>query len=142
VRPLPRLVLLLVTLVSAACGGTNGRDAPSLAALTKPAAVSEPFQVVSASFVSADRGFVLGTTGCRQASCTVLLATNDGGRTWERTTAPPAPVRTGAPTGDGIRTIRFANERDGWAFGGGLFSTHDGGRSWSLLRVLVERDAA
>jgi photosystem II stability/assembly factor-like uncharacterized protein len=93
---------------------------------------------VSTSFVSADRGFVLGTTGCRQASCTVLLATNDGGRTWERTTAPPAPVRTGAPTGEGIRTIRFANARDGWAFGGGLFSTHDGGVHWRAVPLHLD----
>jgi photosystem II stability/assembly factor-like uncharacterized protein len=133
VRRLAWLALFLVVVVSAACGGRDGNDAASVAAATRPAAVPEDFRIVSATFVSADRGFVLGTTGCQLPSCTVLLATNDGGRTWERATAPPAPVRTSAPTGDGIQALRFANPNDGWAFGGALFSTHDGGGHWGSV---------
>jgi len=49
--------------------------------------------------------------------------------------APKAPVPPHAPTGDGIRQLVFADADNGWAFGGALYSTHDGGRHWSPVPI-------
>ncbi len=53
----------------------------------------------------------------------LLLATSDGGKSWNE--LPQAPM-AGRPV--------FATPRDGWvagnAGGGGIYSTHDGGRTW------------
>jgi photosystem II stability/assembly factor-like uncharacterized protein len=94
-------------------------------------AVPAGFLPGSVTFVSADDGWVLGTT-CSSAAatnaeaCTVLAHTTDGGRTWSRLPAP-----------SGATAVRFANGADGWAWTGGqsapsaLFQTSDGGRSWT-----------
>ena len=57
----------------------------------------------------------------------VVLATRDGGATWQR-----IPVLLPA-----LHKIRFVTDRQGWAIGcssvmypGGVFLTRDGGRSW------------
>ncbi len=57
----------------------------------------------------------------------VVLATRDGGATWQR-----VPVLLPA-----LHKIRFVTDRQGWAIGcssamypGGVFLTRDGGRSW------------
>jgi photosystem II stability/assembly factor-like uncharacterized protein len=39
----------------------------------------------------------------------------------------------GVLTSSGVLLIRFANARDGWAFGPELWSTHDGGATWHQL---------
>jgi hypothetical protein len=45
----------------------------------------------------------------------------------------PAPV-TGAPDGAaGVSQIRFLNLKDGFAFGPGLFETHDAGQTWTQV---------
>jgi hypothetical protein len=50
----------------------------------------------------------------------VLRKTIDGGRTWFGGPPPPA----------GVSEVLFADARDGWVFGPGLWATHDGGASW------------
>ena len=54
----------------------------------------------------------------------LVLHTADGGRHFSRLPAPPA-------SGD----VRFANSRDGFAFGWRtpLYTNHDGGRTWQSL---------
>lgn len=77
--------------------------------------------------MSARSGWVLGDVPCSPAApgpCSVVARTRDGGASWSGLPAPPAPVRG----------IRFADERRGFAFGPGLWSTGDGGRSWSPVR--------
>ena len=56
-----------------------------------------------------------------------LLATKDGGRTWEL--VPEGPGVTGR--------VRFVTKKDGWLAGhpGKLFVTHDGGRRWQELSL-------
>jgi len=104
-----------------------------------PTAVAGPvpadFTPVSATFVSADVGWTLGSTRCGAASCAVIVRTTDGGRTWSRVAAPPALVVTayfGAAT-SGVSGIRFANGADGWVFGPDLWATHDGGATWHRI---------
>ena len=61
-------------------------------------------------------------------SCAVMRATRDGGRTWYATGRPNFQL-FGQP--DGVRNLRLATERDGWAFGPGLWATKDGGATWT-----------
>jgi len=94
---------------------------------------------VSATFVSARTGWLLGVTGCRPSGCRHLLLrkTTDHGRHWFPAPAPPAPFaapgRTPAP--GAVDNLRFADARDGWAYGPGLWSTHNGGRTWHELSL-------
>jgi hypothetical protein len=74
----------------------------------------------------------LGDTGaCRPPDCVRLAETHDGGRTFS---ALPIPDDArGAVEGsdaDSATSVRFGSAQDGWLFGGGMWSTHDGGHSW------------
>jgi len=63
----------------------------------------------------------------------VLLATNDGGKTWTR-----------QPSGAG-GAIRFATPTDGWVArapeGRQLYATHDGGKSWEEVKLKAPPEA-
>lgn len=58
--------------------------------------------------------------------------TTDRGRHWSAVPAPPAryEFQPGHGTRSSVSQIRFADAADGWAFGPGLWATHDGGVSW------------
>ena len=79
-----------------------------------PALVRRGFAASDVSFVSAQRGWVLGS---RQ-----LLRTEDGALSWTALPAPPA----------GVTRLRFATSSDGyaWSTDGGLWLTTDGAASW------------
>jgi hypothetical protein len=98
---------------------------------------------VAASFVSAAHGFLLGITlsdcAAHAASKIAVRKTTDGGRHWTSLPAPPAPWGGVAPDGtgripaDGVTFVLFADDRDGWAYGPGLWATHDGGATWQRV---------
>jgi hypothetical protein len=123
--------LLALTLV-AACG-TSSRPAHSVSARSpaavtaaaspspattpssRPPASAHPgFAASDVSFVSAQRGWVLGSGQ--------LLGTDDGALSWTALPAPPA----------GVTHLRFASSSDGyaWRTGGALWRTTDGAASW------------
>jgi photosystem II stability/assembly factor-like uncharacterized protein len=82
--------------------------------------------------VSATQGFVLGTAPCANPVCTSLVRTTDGGAHWAGIPAPTdalAPATN--PSTAGVSTVRFADALDGWVFGPDLWSTHDGGATWT-----------
>lgn len=95
---------------------------------------------IGASFVSATDGYLLGVTltdcAATSASKIVLRKTADGGLTWTALPAPPAPWGgvaqdgTGRIPAGGVTSVLFADARNGWAYGPGLWATHDGGASW------------
>jgi hypothetical protein len=123
---------------SAAPGPTGGGSpaASSAAPVTSPAPAPVPanFQPGSVTFVSTDTGWVIGQAGtpghCATQYCTSVARTDDAGKSW---IGVPAPL-TGPPDGaTGVGQIRFLNLRDGWAFGPGLFATHDGGEHWTRI---------
>jgi hypothetical protein len=74
--------------------------------------------------------WLLGTAPCSSPPCTSIVRTSDGGRAFVGIPAP-RPVQPG----DRVSQLRFADPRDGFAYGPGLWVTHDGGagwQSWSL----------
>lgn len=108
--------------------------APPAGAASGPAGGPVPpgFGAASVTFVSDSEGFVLGTAPCAKAPCTSVLRTTDGGASWVGIPAPVAPLAPpGAGTQGAVSELRFADPLDGFAFGTGLWTTHDGGAHWS-----------
>jgi photosystem II stability/assembly factor-like uncharacterized protein len=111
-------------------------------ASAQPASGNPPppkgFEADSASFVSAQTGFVLGTRLCSELPCKALLhKTVNGGKTWTSVPAPPVslvPPFTAPPLSD-VSTVRFENASDGWLFNPGLWATTDGGGQWHQVAL-------
>jgi len=107
-----------------------------------------PRTFVAASLTATSRHswLVLGSVPChRRTRCVSLIRTNDSGRHWSAVVSPNAPLAIDAPVPGAARSIRFANPRDGWIFGGSLWSTHDGGKRWrkiTLAQGLIVADVA
>src|SRR5215472_13625364 len=74
-------------------------------------------------------GAVIGetTSGC-SLGCEAIAATADYGRTWTKADAPLATPPDGS---SGVSQIRFLERTNGWAYGPGLYVTHDGGATWA-----------
>lgn len=156
IHPINRLVgvaaaLLILAGLLAGCGspssslrttGTSTASTPPsspspTSSAATPTATPTPiagFQVASVTFVSAQDGWVLGTATCSSGSCLAISRTQDGGSTWTSVSSPPTSFETaGASTG--VSGIRFANQQDGWVYGGQLWATHDGGTSWTEVTL-------
>ncbi len=111
-------------------------------ASAQPASGSPPppsgFEADSASFVSAQTGFVLGARGCSRLPCTArLVKTTNGGRTWSAVHAPAVslvPPSTTTPL-SAVSTVRFASSSDGWLYNPGLWATTNGGRTWQRIEL-------
>jgi hypothetical protein len=116
---------------------------PSSNKPTTPAPRSNPtggpvpagFVAWSVTFVYDRQAYVLGDAPCAHAPCTSLVRTLDGGRSWQGVPAPRATLLSETAAGDRtptttVREVRFATGQDGYAFGGGLWTTHDGARTW------------
>ena len=97
------------------------------------------FKAWSVTYVSGSQAFVLGNAPCRKAPCTSLVRTLDGGRTWRGVPAPVAPlppVNLASSTSTAtVQNVRFAGPSVGYAFGGGLWSTHDAARTWHKVAL-------
>ncbi len=111
-------------------------------AAAQPASGSPPppagFEADSASFVSAQTGFVLGARGCSRLPCKALLEeTVSGGKTWAAVPAPAVelvPQYTTSPQ-TAVSTVRFENASDGWLFNPGLWQTTSGGKQWHRVSL-------
>ncbi|MET9021338.1 hypothetical protein ABZV93_15250 [Actinopolymorpha sp. NPDC004070] len=99
-------------------------------------AVPAKFSPVSLTAASDQNFWVLGESAAGSDRAAVVV-TRDGG---DRFTALPefaAPVvrATNKVTTKTVHDLRFAADaKDGWAYGGALWSTHDGGRGWHQVR--------
>lgn len=85
----------------------------------------------SVVFINESTGWAAGAEyhAYTPGSTGVLLHTRDGGATWQRDPGLMLP---------GLRCVKFLNARQGWALGessslfpSGLFTTDDGGRTWT-----------
>jgi hypothetical protein len=129
---------------------TAGPPTPAFALTSGPNATA--FAPTSVTFVSLSTGWALGTIPCSPGGrCLGLRRTTDAGRSWSPGPLPAALVRAadrkvaGASAGccgAGL-SVRFADVRDGWIYGGlvvpspygasiapALWSTHDAGLIW------------
>ncbi len=103
-----------------------------------PGRAGDALSPIDASFTSQSDGWLLGVVmnDCATSGIIEARATVDGGLHWAKATAPPAPWGAVAPNGpgnvplDGVTRVLFANAKDGWAYGPGLWGTHNGGVSW------------
>jgi hypothetical protein len=108
---------------------------PSPASAQGLPAVPPDFAATSVTFIGSGTGWVIGQAGapgqpCATNYCTSVARTDDAGKSWY---GGPAPI-TGPPSGaSGVSQIRFLNPSDGWAFGPGLYATHDGGKLWAKV---------
>jgi len=134
--------LLLLALSACSSGddptvGSEGSDpgaaSPEVAVPVPAGPVPPGFSPLSASFLTPLTGWALGSSDCGQPPCTTLVRTADAGRTWGAVEAPPADTQG---FGDGnVTDVRFGSASDGFAYGGGLFATHDGARTWTKVPV-------
>jgi hypothetical protein len=84
------------------------------------------------TWISPTQGWALvDTPTCGQPTCTEVLATTNGGGTWTQVGTIPAPSNCTTCGLVGVSHIRFANALDGYAFGPGLFTSTDGGATWT-----------
>jgi len=111
---------------------TSGKPpAPSLNVTPLPAGT---FSVSSVTFVSPEEGWVLGGQHCNGSFlCLGLMRTENDGKTWTSVTPPPTHLNYIEQTSGGVSQVRFANSQDGWAFDPELWTTHDGGATWSQI---------
>lgn len=96
---------------------------------------------VSLTATGTDHQWVLARTpggGCGRAACATVFTTPDHGGRWTDVGQLPAPPATSDDPGPtSVSQLRFTRRTDGsetydgWAYGGGLLSTHDSGRTWS-----------
>jgi photosystem II stability/assembly factor-like uncharacterized protein len=117
-----------------AAPGGGITPAQSTAEVASGTTVPAGFRANSLSWLTAQRGWVLGDAACDTGTCSSVIGTNDGGKTWHETGRVSAPLATSTTTG-GVTEVRFATAQTGWAFGPDLFLTTDGGRSWTRQPV-------
>jgi photosystem II stability/assembly factor-like uncharacterized protein len=125
----------------AATAGSTGSGLPA------GGPVPVDFRAWSVTWVSDQVGYLLGSGRCSRPPCTSVVRTTDGGRHWIGVPAPvaPLPAATGMARSvrpDTVRDLRFATPTDGYAFGGGLWTTHDGARTWRKLNLGAVSDLA
>ncbi|HTU74497.1 MAG TPA: hypothetical protein VMG38_13360 [Trebonia sp.] len=123
---------------STATSSASPRLAPSGISETTSGGQSPPggpvpanFEPTSVTFVSSNAGWAIGQAGtpghCANSVptiCTSIVRTTDSGQTWRGIPAPSTNQVTG---------IRFLDGVNGWAYGPDLWSTHDGGSTWTQL---------
>ena len=122
---------IAMTCAAAFLPGTAAGAAP-----TGPAGSGTPvpsaFMANSVTWVSAQRGWVLGAAPCGTSTCSDVIGTSNGGKTWHLTGTVKAPLASIGKGTHGVTEVRFATPAVGWVFGVGqfLFRTSDGGKSW------------
>jgi hypothetical protein len=106
-------------------------DSPSATPSAQPTEAGKGERVLSLSATDGDHQYVLmaGKFGC-QGDCLKAYTTSDAGRSFAPTGTIGLTPSDPDPTTDTAYAIRFADEQDGWVYGGGLRATHDGGQTW------------
>lgn len=137
-----RVTRIICAAVAGALISLGPAGCASAAGPAQAAGVPAGFQPMSASLLSPSSGFVLGGVGCTHGNpvCRArLAATTDGGAHWHFAGAPDVLLFYGAgdllTQASRISGVVFANSRDGWLYGPGLYATHDGGAHWQRISL-------
>ena len=92
------------------------------------------FQPEAVTAVSDSQYWVLGTDGLCSGCTPLIWHTTDAGQTFSSIPAPPTQFANYSQgTADSVSDLRFADGDDGWAFGPGLWATHDDGEQWQSI---------
>ena len=128
--PATRLAIsmILAVLLAAAGSGSAASGAASGGAL-RPSTIPAGFRAQSITWVSTTQGWMLGAAPCGDHTCTTVDGTADGGATWNTLATLHAPLKVEA--GPGVTEVRFTDSSHGWVFGPALWSTSDGGSTWT-----------
>jgi photosystem II stability/assembly factor-like uncharacterized protein len=98
--------------------------------------VPKGFKAQSMNWISSLQGWALGKAPCGQSTCSDVIGTADGGKTWASVGRVKAPIASiGNTSKPGLSEIRFATSKVGWVFGSKLFRTLDGGHTWSPVGI-------
>ena len=131
---------------SATASTTTTPRAPATSTTTHPittpttASLPIPVHFAPQSFtaISELTWWLLGPAPCTfvgaRPPCGAILRTTDGGRHFIAIEAPRATV-AGRLAASGYSQIRFADLRNGFAYGPDLYATHDGGTTWHPVDV-------
>jgi hypothetical protein len=113
--------------------GSGGTGVVAALGLPAGGPVPNGFHVLSSTTTSHGLTYQLGTAPCASPPCTAVVRT-DGSR-WRGISAPAIDIAGGdrSDSRDTVRDLRFGTPRDGWAYGGALWSTHDGGATWRAV---------
>lgn len=98
-------------------------------------AVPTGFKANSVTWLSPQRGWVLGAARCGAHTCSDVIGTTDAAKSWRLVGTIPAPIALLDGAQPGIAEIRFATPAAGWAFGPQLFRTTTGGKSWAEVPI-------
>ena len=110
--------------------------------ITTPTTASLPIPVhfapQSFTAISELTWWLLGQAPCTfvgaQPPCGAILRTIDGGQHFIAIEAPRAPL-AGRVAGSGYSQLRFADVKNGFAYGPDLYVTRDGGTTWHPVDV-------
>lgn len=158
------LVLALTGILLAACSSRQGGgkpdttgtapltstsrppEAPAVTAAGPPTStegngpaggpVPAGFRPTDATFINRTDGWAIGAAPCAAGSCTTIVRTRDGGRSWAAVPAPPADL-TGLRFSSASVGYAFRSSADARSPASSLHSTADGGATW---RPIGDRD--
>ncbi len=102
---------------------------PAFAASAARPGLPSGFAAQSQSWISPKVGWLLGSASCDQGTCTSVIGTTDGGKSWNPLGQIDAPL--GFDDKTGVTDLRFADAMHGWAFMPSLWATNDGGVTWA-----------
>jgi photosystem II stability/assembly factor-like uncharacterized protein len=104
--------------------------------VARAATTPKQFRAAAMSWLSGQRGWLLGSAPCGKKGCADVLATSNGGKSWSQAGLAGTPIATQATPSDvGVSEVTFINSSVGWAYGPALFRTVSGGRSWKAMPI-------
>jgi hypothetical protein len=137
------VLLAAVVLAATAATGTaaaapSGRGSRHSVAVPASAPPPPPtgFDANSITWLSPSEGWIMGAASCATGTCTEVMRTTDGAKTWNMVGTIPAPIPTAPNYGSsGVTEIRFATAEVGFAFTPDLYRTTNGGQTWTLMTI-------
>jgi photosystem II stability/assembly factor-like uncharacterized protein len=128
---------IAMTCAAALVPGTALAGSGGPAASGSSGAVPTGFKANADTWLTAQRGWLLGAAPCGTATCSDVLGTTDGGTSWHLDGTVGAPIASLGQGTQGITEVRFVTPSVGWAFGIGafLFQTTNGGKTWTRMPI-------